>query len=77
MLVAKELSSPAHTAIATSDVAAVYTASGSNSFSIAASEPSSVITITVTDGSGRCPTAYQDASSFWNSNVYTEIMQGG
>ena len=75
--IADYFSIPTHTAIDTADITAIYTASGSNSFTIGATEPSSVITITVTDGSGRCPDSYQDASTWWNSNVYTEIMQGG
>jgi prepilin-type N-terminal cleavage/methylation domain-containing protein len=75
--IADYFSIPAHTDVNTTNISDVYTASGTNSFTIGASEPSSVITITVTDGSGRCPDAYQDANSFWTSNIYTEIMQGG
>ena len=75
--IADYFSIPAHTQISNTDVANVYTASGANTFTITATDPSSVITITVTDGSGRCPNAYQDASSWWTGNVYTEIMQGG
>ena len=75
--IADYFSIPAHTAISDTDIEAVYKASGLNTFTISATEPISVITITVTDGSGRCPSAYQDASSFWSSNVFTEIMEGG
>ena len=75
--IADYFSIPAHTQISDTDVENVYTPSGTNTFTVSASEPSSVITITVTDGSGRCPAAYQDASSWWTGNIYTEIMQGG
>ena len=68
---------PAHTDISDTDIEAVYSASGANTFTVTATDPSSVITITVTDGSGRCPNAYQTASSGWSSNVFTEVMQGG
>jgi len=34
----------------------------------------SAITITVTDGSSRCPTEYQASNDMWNSNVFTRIM---
>jgi type IV pilus assembly protein PilA len=64
---------PSHTNIATADV--TYTASGTNTFSITTTDPSDGITITVTDGSGRCPDEYQDASTWWNNQVYTELMQ--
>ena len=64
---------PSHTNIATGDVS--YTASGDNSFTITTNNPSTGITITVTDGSGRCPDDYQSASTMWNSNVFTEVMQ--
>ena len=75
--IADYFSIPAHTAISTTDVSDSYTASGTNTFSIAATDPSIAITITVTDGSGRCPAEYQNASSGWDgSNVFTEVMQG-
>jgi prepilin-type N-terminal cleavage/methylation domain-containing protein len=65
---------PAHTNIVTADV--TYNASGTNTFTITTADPSENITITVTDGSGRCPDDYQTASSGWDgSNVFTEIMQ--
>jgi type IV pilus assembly protein PilA len=64
---------PAHTNIVTADVG--YNASGTNTFTITSADPSENITITVTDGSGRCPDDYQTASSGWDgSNVFTEVM---
>ena len=74
--IADYFSIPAHTNIATNDVADSYSASGTNTFSITTADPSVSITITVTDGSGRCPDEYQDASSGWNNNVFTEVMMG-
>ena len=74
--IADYFSIPAHTAIDTDDVSDSYTASGTNSFVIAAGDPSVAITITVTDGSGRCPDEYQDANTFWTDGVFTEVMQG-
>jgi type IV pilus assembly protein PilA len=69
---------PSHTLIDTADVTAHYTASGLNTFTIVATDPSSVITISVTDGSGRCPLDYQNASAIngWDgANNFEEIMQ--
>ncbi len=63
---------PAHTQISRNDVG--YDPSGTNTFSIGAGDPSVAITITVTDGSGRCPDDYQDASDDWTNSVYTEVM---
>ena len=64
---------PAHTDIATGDIG--YTASGTNTFTITTADPSVNITITVTDGSGRCPVEYQNASSGWDGNgVFTEVL---
>ena len=68
---------PAHTLIVDADVEAVYTASGSNTFTVSATDPSTVITITVTDGSGRCPDDYQNNSVDWTADVFTELMEGG
>jgi type IV pilus assembly protein PilA len=78
--IADYFSIPSHTAITTQDVADSYQASGTNTFTIGATEPSIAITITVTDGSGRCPADYRNAStgdSGWNGNqFFTEVMQG-
>ena len=63
---------PAHTDVETVDIG--YTASGSNTFAILTAEPSVAITIMVTDGSGRCPDDYQNASAGWSNNVFTEVM---
>ena len=63
---------PAHTDITTTDVG--YTASGTNTFTITSADPSVNITITVTDGSGRCPDDYQGASAEWTGGVYTVVL---
>ncbi|WP_319410119.1 prepilin-type N-terminal cleavage/methylation domain-containing protein [uncultured Desulfosarcina sp.] len=53
---------PSHTDIANADLHSggwrEVTVSGSNSFTLTASDPNVAITITVTDGSERCPTDY-------------------
>ena len=76
-VIADYFSIPAHTAISNANVQALYTGSGSNTFTVTAADPSFNITITVTDGSGRCPDDYQDAMSDWNSatNVFTELLE--
>jgi type IV pilus assembly protein PilA len=63
---------PSHTAIANGDIA--ISASGTNSYTITATAPNTAITITVTDGSGRCPADYQAASADWAGNVYTKVI---
>ena len=57
------------------------TFTGTNGGGIAGN-PNAVITITVNDGSGRCPADYQAAQSqansptgWWNGGVYTKLMQ--
>ena len=71
--IADYFSIPAHTQIATADIN--YVPSGTNTFTIAATDPSTTITITVTDGSGRCPDDYQNAATDWDgSNVFTEVL---
>lgn len=37
-------------------------------------DPNLGITITVTDGSGRCPDSYQDATGDWDGSVYTKVI---
>ncbi len=64
---------PTHTDIADGDI--TYRASGTNTFTITTTDPSDGITITVTDGSGRCPDDYQAATTWWGGNVFTEVMQ--
>ncbi len=50
---------------------------GDNTGTITGADPNKNITITVTDGSGRCPAAYQGASDYWNgSGVYTKKIGG-
>ncbi len=48
------------------------TLSGTNSATVTGADPNVNISVTVTDGSGRCPADYQGASADWDgSNVYT------
>jgi len=62
------------------DVGGADVLSGTNTATITGN-PSSVITIAVTDGSARCPTDYKAASTavinpkgFWAGNIYTKLM---
>ena len=55
--------------------------SNQNTWIIAATNPTTVITIQVTDASTRCPQDYQLAMaqansprSFWNAGVHTRLM---
>jgi len=50
--------------------------SGNNTATITSADPNAGITITVTDGSGRCPADYQAAIAEWDgNNVFTKRMQ--
>ena len=53
-----------------------YVASGTNSYTITSFDPSVSITITVTDGSARCPDNYQTPSADWDAatNIFSEVM---
>ena len=52
-----------------------YTCSGNNTATVVGADPNLNITITVTDGSGRCPSDYQGASADWNgAGVFTKNM---
>jgi prepilin-type N-terminal cleavage/methylation domain-containing protein len=73
---------PTRTAlVALGDIGGADILSGTNSATITG-DPNTTITITVTDGSGRCPAEYQTAmgqgdnpKGYWDgSNVYTKIM---
>jgi prepilin-type N-terminal cleavage/methylation domain-containing protein len=73
---------PSHTDIVTADIGTNIGKSGDNSRTITTADPSANITITVTDGSGRCPDEYQDAmdsaaspTGFWSDGVYYKLMQ--
>jgi prepilin-type N-terminal cleavage/methylation domain-containing protein len=47
-----------------------------NTATITGADPNVGITITVTDGSGRCPDDYQAATTDWDgSNVYTKRVE--
>lgn len=58
--VADYFSIPTHTGIATADLS--ITGTGDNTWVLAAANPNTAITITVTDGSQRCPTEYKTAN---------------
>lgn len=55
------------------------TLSNGNTVSIASVDPNSNITITVTDGTGRCPADYQEASTDWGGlgnapGIFTKLI---
>lgn len=63
---------PSHTAlVAFADLG--MTLSGTNSATIGGTVDA--ITITVTDGSGRCPTDYTGPAADWNGSVFTLNIQ--
>ena len=58
-----------------------YRLSGTNTGTVVGPNPNTLITITVTDVSGRCPADYKDAMTaatspkgFWNGNQYTKLV---
>ncbi len=52
------------------------TLSGTNTCTIVGADPNLGITITVTDGSGRCPADYQGAAAEWDgANIYTKRIE--
>ena len=63
---------PTHTQIDTNSLSFAFT----NSWALSGgSDPNTTITITVTDGSGRCPSDYQDGSDYWSSEVFTKYIR--
>ena len=67
-----------HDLIATQDVEqlisqANITLSGDNTAMITITDPKEPITIQVTDGSGRCPVDYQNATTGWDGNDVYKI----
>jgi len=50
------------------------TVTGTNTFTIVGADPNLNITITVTDGSGRCPADYTGASADWTALVFTKLI---
>ncbi len=77
--VANYFSIPAHTAIAQADVTFVGT--NNNAWTLDAAAPNTLITITVTDASGRCPAEYTAAQNvgnnpngYWNGLIYTKLI---
>lgn len=73
---------PSHTLIETKDLSVSLISAG-NTFSIKTIDPNVNITITVTDGSGRCPLDYQaaqvkaiDGEAYWSHTtpgVFTKL----
>ena len=71
--IADYFSIPTHTATpALSDLngGKGYTLSGNNSALIAGTDPNVNITISVTDGSSRCPEEYRRSAPGWNASNY-------
>jgi len=66
---------PSHTSTPTVDNLGANLLSGNNTATILAADPNVNITITVTDASGRCPDAYQDATGDWTDEVYTKFIR--
>jgi len=73
---------PTHTQIATADLNMTMLTSGDNTATVSAAAPNTVITITVTDASGRCPSEYQAAldstaspTGYWSQWIYTKLIQ--
>lgn len=58
--IADYFSIPTHTDVVTADIN--YTGTGDNTWALTAADPNVAITITVTDGSGRCPDDYKTAN---------------
>ncbi len=76
---------PANTTLTGGMASLGYTAlSGTNSATVTSADPNASITITVTDGSSRCPTDYQAAvtsatspDGYWSNTtpgVYTKLI---
>ena len=68
---------PSHiTTPATGDLngGAGITLTGTNSATVTGADPNLNITITVTDGSTRCPADYMSASTDWAAGVYTKLI---
>ena len=70
---------PTHTAIVTADVS--FIGSNNNPWVLNATAPNTLITIMVTDASGRCPADYRTPMSavnspkgYWTGSVYTKIL---
>jgi prepilin-type N-terminal cleavage/methylation domain-containing protein len=76
--IADYFSIPTHTSISTADLTF---APNENTYTIAATDPNTAITITVRDISGRCPASYQSANPVnaqgdgWDGNgVYQKVL---
>ena len=67
---------PSHTDIETADIS-TNIVTNSPDFGIAASDPNTLITITVEDESGRCPDDYMNADDMWDSgsSTYTKLIR--
>ena len=70
--VADYFSIPSHVTtptVANLNAGSGYTCSGTNTATVVGADPNLNITITVTDGSTRCPVAYRTASADWTNAV--------
>ncbi|MEE4266380.1 MAG: prepilin-type N-terminal cleavage/methylation domain-containing protein [Desulfobacteraceae bacterium] len=66
---------PSHTTVPEVTDATSYlgiSMSGENTVTVA--EDTGTITITITDGSGRCPEEYQESQDNWDASVFTRLM---
>jgi type IV pilus assembly protein PilA len=52
-----------------------FTFTAPNSGTLVGDDPNVLITITVTEGTGRCPTEYQQKTPGWAANVYTKTIE--
>jgi len=59
---------------ATSYLGISMSGTGTSQNTVDVAEASGTITITVEDGSARCPTDYQAAQGNWNNSVFTRLM---
>jgi len=75
--VADHFAIPTNVSIATTDITLGLSgkAPNLNTWTFGTNTPNTLITIQVTDGSGRCPTDYQNAASGWASNVFTKRIE--
>ena len=70
---------PTHVEVPTAGDATSYlgismSGTGDSINTVDVTEAGGTITITVEDGSARCPTEYQASSDQWNSSIFTRLM---
>lgn len=68
---------PSRTGLPTGPNALGIQLSAANNTAVIAGDPNTTITITVTDGSGRCPDEYKDSANGWTSGSddYVKTIQ--